>query len=119
MLQGDAPFRMLPEDVNRWYVRNAQGGMVPFSAFATARWTLGSPKLERFNGAPSVSLLGEPTPGHSSGEAIREVERMARDLPAGIGVALRNCCAVHAWVGWHVAATCTTRRDARCTKKNA
>ena len=53
-VQGDAPFRMLPEDVNRWYVRNAQGGMVPFSAFSTAQWTLGSPKLERFNGSPSV-----------------------------------------------------------------
>jgi hydrophobe/amphiphile efflux-1 (HAE1) family protein len=87
MMQGDAPFRMLPEDVNRWYVRNAQGGMVPFSAFANAQWTLGSPKLERFNGAPSVSLLGEPAPGHSSGEAIREVEKMAKQLPPGIGVA--------------------------------
>ena len=87
MLQGDTPFRMLPEDVNRWYARNAQGGMVPFSAFSNAKWTLGSPKLERFNGAPSISLLGEPAAGHSSGEAIREVERMARDLPAGIGVA--------------------------------
>jgi hydrophobe/amphiphile efflux-1 (HAE1) family protein len=87
MLQGDAPFRMLPEDVSRWYVRNAQGGMVPFSAFANAQWTLGSPKLERFNGAPSVSLLGEPAPGHSSGEAIREVEKMAKQLPPGIGVA--------------------------------
>ncbi len=55
-MQGDAPFRMLPEDVSRWYVRNAQGGMVPFSAFSNAVWTLGSPKLERFNGSPSVSL---------------------------------------------------------------
>ena len=62
-VQGDAPFRMLPEDVNRWYVRNAQGGMVPFSAFSTTQWTLGSPKLERFNGSPSVSLLGEPAAG--------------------------------------------------------
>ena len=87
MMQGDAPFRMLPEDVNRWYVRNAQGGMVPFSAFSTAEWTLGSPKLERFNGAPSVSILGEPAPGHSSGEAMLEIEKMAKALPPGIGVA--------------------------------
>jgi len=87
MLQGDAPFRMLPEDVNRWYVRNSQGGMVPFSAFSTAEWKLGSPKLERFNGSPSLSILGEPSPGHSSGEAIREIERMARELPPGIGIA--------------------------------
>ena len=85
-VQGDAPFRMLPEDVNRWYVRNAQGGMVPFSAFSTAQWALGSPKLERFNGSPSVSILGEPAPGHSSGEAMREIEQMAKALPPGIGI---------------------------------
>jgi hydrophobe/amphiphile efflux-1 (HAE1) family protein len=86
MVQGDAPFRMLPEDVNRWYVRNAQGGMVPFSAFSSGQWRLGSPKLERFNGSPSVSILGEPAPGHSSGEAMREIEQMATALPPGIGI---------------------------------
>ncbi len=85
-VQGDAPFRMAPEDVSRWYLRNAQNGMVPFSAFSTAKWTLGSPKLERFNGQSSVSLLGEPAPGHSSGEAIAEMEKMVKALPAGIGV---------------------------------
>jgi hydrophobe/amphiphile efflux-1 (HAE1) family protein len=87
MMQGDAPFRMLPEDINRWYVRNAQGGMVPFSAFSRASWKMGSPKLERFNGAPSLSILGEPSPGHSSGEAIHEIIQMAKSLPPGIGVA--------------------------------
>lgn len=87
ILQGDAPFRMLPEDVNRWYVRNTQGAMVPFSAFSTAEWRMGSPKLERFNGSPSLSILGEPAPGHSSGEAMAEIEQMAKSLPAGIGVA--------------------------------
>jgi hydrophobe/amphiphile efflux-1 (HAE1) family protein len=87
LVQGDTQFRMLPEDVNRWYVRNSQGGMVPFSAFSSAYWKLGSPKLERFNGAPSLSILGEPAPGHSSGEAIREIEQMAKSLPPGIGVA--------------------------------
>ncbi len=85
-VQGDAPFRMAPEDVNRWYVRNAANSMVPFSAFSTASWGLGSPQLERFNGAPSVAVAGEPAPGRSSGEAMREVERMARALPAGIGI---------------------------------
>ena len=85
-VEADAPFRMLPEDVNRWYLRNAQNGMVPFSAFSTAHWTLGSPKLERFNGTPSASILGEPAPGRSSGEAMREIEKMARALPAGIGI---------------------------------
>ncbi|MDI1313415.1 efflux RND transporter permease subunit [Prosthecobacter sp.] len=87
MMQGDAPFRMLPEDINRWYVRNTQGGMVPFSAFSSATWKMGSPKLERFNGAPSLSILGEPAPGHSSGEAIHEILQMAKSLPSGIGVA--------------------------------
>jgi hydrophobe/amphiphile efflux-1 (HAE1) family protein len=87
MVQGDAPFRMVPEDINRWYVRNKEGGMVPFSAFASAKWELGSPKLERFNGAPSVAILGEPAAGHSSGEAMKEVEKMAKQLPPGIGVA--------------------------------
>ncbi len=87
IIQGDAPFRMVPEDVGRWYVRNEQGGMVPFSAFASGEWKLGSPKLERFNGSSSLSILGEPAPGHSSGEAIREIEKMAKQLPPGIGVA--------------------------------
>ncbi len=86
MMQGDAPFRMLPEDVDRWYVRNATGGMVPFSAFTSAKWEMASPKLERFNGTPSVSILGEPAPGHSSGEAMRAVADMAKKLPAGIGI---------------------------------
>jgi multidrug efflux pump subunit AcrB len=85
-VQGDAPFRMLPEDINRWYLRNAQNGMVPFSAFSTAHWELGSPKLERFNGTPAVSILGEPAPGRSSGEAMREIEKMAHALPPGIGI---------------------------------
>ncbi len=84
--QGDAPFRMLPEDIGRWYVRNAAGGMVPFSAFATAHWELGSPKLERFNGSPAVNLLGEPAPGRSSGEAMAAMEEMAKKLPPGFGV---------------------------------
>ncbi|MBE2283428.1 MAG: efflux RND transporter permease subunit [Prosthecobacter sp.] len=86
MMQGDAPFRMLPQDINRWHVRNSQGDMVPFSAFSSASWRLGSPKLERFNGAPSLSILGEPAPGHSSGEAMGEIEAMAKQLPPGIGI---------------------------------
>lgn len=85
-MQGDAPFRMLPEDINRWYVRNSQSDMVPFSAFTVASWGLGSPKLERFNGTPSVSVQGEPAPGHSSGEAMAAIEQMAKALPPGIGI---------------------------------
>jgi len=85
-VQGDAPYRMAPEDVNRWYVRNAAKAMVPFSAFSTAKWGLGSPQLERFNGSPSVAIVGEPAPGRSSGDAMGEVERIVKELPAGFGV---------------------------------
>jgi hydrophobe/amphiphile efflux-1 (HAE1) family protein len=85
-VQGDAPFRMLPEDINRWYVRNTQLGMVPFGAFATARWTMGSPRLERFSGTPSMEILGEPAPGKSSGQAMDAMERIVKKLPPGFGV---------------------------------
>src|SRR5262249_14621342 len=84
-LQADAPFRMSPEDLNRLYVRNAGGEMVPFSAFTKAHWTFGSPRLERYNGLPSTEILGQPAPGHSTGEAMAAVEAMAAKLPAGIG----------------------------------
>ncbi len=86
-VQGDAPFRMLPDDLNRWYVRNTALEMVPFAAFSHAKWTLGSPRLERFNGSPSVEMLGEPAPGKSSGQAITAMENIAKELPAGFGVA--------------------------------
>ncbi|WP_377155045.1 efflux RND transporter permease subunit [Roseateles sp. UC29_93] len=85
-LQSDAPFRMLPGDIDHWFVRNAGGTMVPFSAFATAGWTSGSPRLERYNGVPSVEILGMALPGTlSSGQALALVERHAAELPAGIG----------------------------------
>jgi len=84
-LQGDAPFRMQPEDIDRWYVRNRQGEMVPFSAFSTGRWSFGSPKLDRFSGFPSVLIQGEAAPGSSSGDAMAAMERLVAELPAGIG----------------------------------
>jgi len=84
-LQADAPFRMLPEDVDKWYVRNNKGEMVPFSAFSTARWTYGSPKLERYNGISSVEILGSPAPGKSTGQAMKAMEDMIAKLPPGIG----------------------------------
>jgi hydrophobe/amphiphile efflux-1 (HAE1) family protein len=86
-LQADAPFRMNPEDLGRWYVRNRDGEMVPFSAIANTRWTHGSPKLERFNGIPAVALQGEPAPGRSSGEAMAALEGFVERLPPGIGFA--------------------------------
>ncbi|MFQ6757244.1 MAG: efflux RND transporter permease subunit [Deltaproteobacteria bacterium] len=84
-LQAEAKYRMLPEDINRWYVRNAKGEMVPFSAFATAHWQYGSPRLERYNGIPSVQVMGQAAPGISTGEAMAEMERMAAELPPGFG----------------------------------
>ncbi len=84
-LQSDPRYRMLPEDINSWYVSNKQGQMVPFSAFATARWQYGSPRLERYNGFPAVEILGQAAPEVSTGEAMAEVEKMAAQLPAGIG----------------------------------
>jgi hydrophobe/amphiphile efflux-1 (HAE1) family protein len=89
-VQGDAPFRMLPADLGRWYVRNSQNEMVPFAAFSSAKWRLGSPKLERFNGTPSVEILGEPAPGRSTGQAMAAIEEIAKKLPAGFAVS---------WVG--------------------
>ncbi len=85
-MQADAPFRMVPEDLDKWYVRNAQGDMVPFSMFAKGSWTFGSPRLERFNGAPAVQIQGQAAPGRSSGEAMAAMERLAEQLPPGFGV---------------------------------
>jgi len=84
-IQGDAPFRMQPADIDRWYVRNKEGKMVPFSAFATGHWTYGSPKLDRFNGRPTILIQGEAAPGSSSGAAMATMMQLAGDLPAGIG----------------------------------
>jgi len=84
-MQGDAPFRMQPGDVDRWYTRNQDGQMTPYSAFAQGRWTYGSPRLERFNGLPSVEIVGEPGPGRSTGDAMKTMERLVSRLPSGIG----------------------------------
>lgn len=84
-VQGDAEFRMMPEDVGKWYVRNNQGEMVPFSAFTTGRWIFGSPRLERYNGVPAVNILGQGAPGVSSGDAMLAVEEIVARLPRGIG----------------------------------
>ncbi|HWA42543.1 MAG TPA: efflux RND transporter permease subunit [Hypericibacter adhaerens] len=84
-VQSDAPFRMNPEDINRWYVRNINGTMVPFSSFASAKWSSGSPKLERYNGVSSVEIQGSAALGRSTGEAMDAMERLAHQLPDGIG----------------------------------
>jgi HAE1 family hydrophobic/amphiphilic exporter-1 len=84
-VQADAPYRMLPKDLEKLYVQNTNGKMVPFSSFASSHWTSGSPKLERFNGFPSINIVGEPAPGRSSGEAMQAMEGFVRNLPQGTG----------------------------------
>lgn len=85
-VQGDPASRMQAEDLNRWYVRNSQGGMVPFSSFGHGEWTFGPQKLTRFNGVPAFQIQGAPAPGHSSGEAMNAMEEIVSKLPAGIGL---------------------------------
>lgn len=87
-VQGNEDSRISPEDFDKWYVRNATGAMVPFSAFATGKWIFGSPKLERYNGIPAIELLGTPAPGHSTGEAMAAVERITAQLPKGVDMAV-------------------------------
>jgi multidrug efflux pump len=89
-VQADAPFRMNPEDLRSLYVRNASGSMVPFNSFATGAWSFGSPKLERYNGVPSVEIQGQAAPGQSTGQAIAVMETLMKQLPPGIG---------HEWTG--------------------
>ena len=81
-VQGEANTRMMPEDLNKWYVRNSSGTMVPFSAFATGEWTYGSPRLERYNGVSSVNIQGTPAPGVSSGDAMLAMEEIIGKLPS-------------------------------------
>jgi multidrug efflux pump len=84
-VQGDSKFRMNPEDLNAWYLRNSSGGMVPFGAFGSGKWIFGSPKLERYNGISAVEIQGAAAPGKSTGQAMKAIEAIAAKLPAGIG----------------------------------
>jgi multidrug efflux pump len=84
-VQADSPYRMLPTDLEKLYVRNTEGKMVPYSSFASGRWTFGPPRLERYNGFPSMNIWGEPAPGRSSGEAMQAMEEIVSKLPRGIG----------------------------------
>lgn len=85
-VQSAAKYRMLPDDINRWYVRNNTGGMVPFSAFATSRWETGSPRLERYNGYSALEIVGEAAPGVSTGTAMDIMEKLVQQLPTGFGL---------------------------------
>ena len=84
-VQADAPYRMLPTDLNKVYVRNTSGKMVPFTSFASTSWTAASPRLERFNGFPSLNIWGETAPGVSTGDAMKAMEEIAAKLPPGTG----------------------------------
>lgn len=85
-VQGDAEYRMQPEDLDSWYVKNSLGEMVPFSAFATGKWEYASPRLERFNGLPAMNIQGGTAPGYSTGAAMDDIEEMVSKLPPGFGV---------------------------------
>ncbi len=84
-VQGDAPYRMLPQDIGQWTVRNDKGEMVPFSAFSSTHWTYGAPQLQRYNGSPSYEFVGDAAAGVSSGAAMDAVEALLKQLPQGIG----------------------------------
>jgi multidrug efflux pump len=85
-MQGDAPFRMVPEDLDRWYVRSSSGEMAPFSAFTQWSWEQGPARLERYNGRPSIDIQGQPAPGSSTGAAMDAMERLVAQLPKGFGL---------------------------------
>jgi multidrug efflux pump len=85
-MQADAKYRMMPKDMDNWYVRNDKGEMVPISAFSSTDWSYGSPRLERFNGLPSVNIQGSPAPGVSSGQAMQAMAEMVSKLPPGVGL---------------------------------
>ncbi|MCL1076148.1 efflux RND transporter permease subunit [Shewanella dokdonensis] len=85
-VQGEAKYRMQPDDLDKWYVRNNTGDMVPFSAFAKGYWEYGSPRLERFNGLSAVNIQGSAAPGYSTGEAMDAMQQLAKQLPPGFGL---------------------------------
>jgi len=85
-VQNEAPYRMLPSDLDQLHVRNGQGEMVPFNAFATSYWDYGSPRLERFNGVPAMNIQGQAAPGYSSGDAMDAIEQIASQLQGGFAI---------------------------------
>ncbi len=84
-MQADSDLRKTPEDILRLPVRNTMGQMVLLGEIASPRWVVGPPKVDRYNGLPSMKLSGGPAPGHSSGEAMDAMEQMASKLPPGFG----------------------------------
>ncbi|WP_153447415.1 efflux RND transporter permease subunit [Vibrio algicola] len=85
-MQADAPYRMSPDNLNDWYVRNGKGKMVPFNAFSHSHWGTSSPNLQRYNGNSAVEILGEAAPGYSTGDSMDAIEAIAKTLPPGVAV---------------------------------
>ena len=85
-MQGDAPYRMTPQDLDRWYVRSVTGAMAPFSSFATSRWTVGPASLTRYNGLPAIQIQGQGATGVSTGTAMAEMRKLAQQLPKDVGL---------------------------------
>jgi HAE1 family hydrophobic/amphiphilic exporter-1 len=83
-VQADAPFRMQPTDLEKIYVRNQRGAMVPYSSFAKGYWTSGPSRLERYNGFPAMNIWGEAADGFSSGDAMQAMEEIVTKLPQGV-----------------------------------
>ncbi len=84
-VQGEDYARMLPDDLDKWYLRNSTSGLVPFSAIATGKWLVGAQNVQNYNGSTSYEILGVPGRGGSTGTAIAAMQEMAAKLPAGIG----------------------------------
>lgn len=84
-MQADAKSLSTPEEILRLPIRNAQGNMVSLSEIAKARWTVGTPKLDRYNGIPALKISGSAAPGHSTGEAMAAMAEVAKQLPPGFG----------------------------------
>ncbi|PWE33550.1 hydrophobe/amphiphile efflux-1 family RND transporter [Maritimibacter sp. 55A14] len=85
-VQGEADARAVPSDIERWRVRNASSGLVPFSNFAEGNWKFGPQGLYRYNGVPAMQLQGGPAPGATTGEAMAEMERLMQQLPPGFNL---------------------------------
>jgi multidrug efflux pump subunit AcrB len=85
-MQGDAPYRMTPQDLDRWYVKSVTGTMAPFSSFATSRWTVGPASLTRYNGLPAIELQGQGASGVSTGTAMAQMRKLAQQLPQGVAL---------------------------------
>jgi multidrug efflux pump len=83
IVEADAPFRMVPENIGRWHVRNSRSDMVSVASFAHSHWEFMPTQLERYNGFSATQIDGEAAPGVSSGDAMKEIERLAAQLPLG------------------------------------